>query len=380
MKIEILATESLGVRGLCCSVQLKNHKIVIDPGIALGWLRHGLPPHPFQIAVGSCVREKIVEELKDATDVIISHFHGDHCPLYDPNPYQLGIDAVRESLSNCRIWAKGTLGCRSIQQRRRQELAVATGKALHGAEGKTEGVLQFSLPVAHGEQGYNENTVMMSRVEEDGEIFVHASDIQLIDETTVQQILDWRPEIVLVSGPPLYRFNSGCGMQREKAWKNARELSRCVDALIIDHHLLRSEEGIAWLKELSHITTNDVFSAAGFMNREPVFMEAWREELYEWLPVSETWHRDYQNGSIGIERWRVEGWETLVEKGKISPCKWYYCCPIKRFTEQGQLDRYWIENYCLVGNKSCVRYKMEAKGQYHPNNMLPDGKIRDDLR
>ena len=68
-------------------------------------------------------------------------------------------------------------------------------------------------------------------------------------------------------------------------------------------------------------------------------------------------------------------------KEKKKPCKWYgyYSCPTVRYTEQGNLDRYWIENYCLVGNKKCVRYQMEEKGEFHPDNMLPDGKIRQDL-
>ena len=60
-------------------------------------------------------------------------------------------------------------------------------------------------------------------------------------------------------------------------------------------------------------------------------------------------------------------------------CKWYNVCPIRRFTNEGLLDRKWVEEYCLKGNTSCVRYQMEAKGQYHPNNMLPDGSIDESL-
>jgi hypothetical protein len=47
--------------------------------------------------------------------------------------------------------------------------------------------------------------------------------------------------------------------------------------------------------------------------------------------------------------------------------------------EQGKLERKWIENYCLVGNKECVRYKMEENGDYHPDNLLPNGKLRKNL-
>ena len=60
MIIKILGAESLGVRGLSCLVELKIRKIFIDPGIALGWSRYGFLPHPFQIAIGAGIREKII--------------------------------------------------------------------------------------------------------------------------------------------------------------------------------------------------------------------------------------------------------------------------------------------------------------------------------
>ncbi|MGV9173838.1 MAG: uracil-DNA glycosylase [Promethearchaeia archaeon] len=64
--------------------------------------------------------------------------------------------------------------------------------------------------------------------------------------------------------------------------------------------------------------------------------------------------------------------------GKI--CKWYYCCPIKFYTDQGKLSRKWVKDYCLVGNKDCIRYQMEERGDPHPDNMLPNGEIKEDLK
>ncbi|MBD3186799.1 uracil-DNA glycosylase [Candidatus Bathyarchaeota archaeon] len=64
------------------------------------------------------------------------------------------------------------------------------------------------------------------------------------------------------------------------------------------------------------------------------------------------------------------------------PCKWFTCCPIRRYTEDGKLDDHWVEDYCLKegGFNQCVRYEKEEKGIYHPNNMLPDGTIDDTLQ
>ena len=380
MTIRILGAESLGVRGLCCSVELKNRKIVIDPGIALGWSRYGLKPHPFQVAVGAAVREQIVEELKDAGDVVFSHFHGDHCPLDDPNPYQLGMEQVQPALRSCRVWAKGP-DSTPIQRRRREGLAEAISRDLRNTEGLKKGPLAFSRPVPHGQPRAQENKVMMTRIEENGETFVHASDVQLLEEKTIEAILDWKPDVVLASGPPMYRYSSSSYHSLgQKAWQNTMRLSKGVDTVIIDHHLLRSEQGIRWLRKLQRTSPHSVYCAADFMKREPLFLEAWRKELYGWLPVDQDWHEEYRQGRADFDEYRSRGWEVLMSSGRIHPCKWYSCCPIKQYTDAGKLERYWIENYCLVGNKSCLRYQMEERHEHHPDNILPNGEIREDLR
>ena len=68
-----------------------------------------------------------------------------------------------------------------------------------------------------------------------------------------------------------------------------------------------------------------------------------------------------------------------MSKGKIQPCKWHSCCPIRRYTDGGKLDRSWIENYRLIGNRNCLRYQMEERHEHHPDNMLPNGEIREEL-
>lgn len=60
-------------------------------------------------------------------------------------------------------------------------------------------------------------------------------------------------------------------------------------------------------------------------------------------------------------------------------CKWYDVCPLKYFYERGKLDEKWIRDYCWGDNSKCVRKKMEDSGKYHPDNMLPDGSIDEEL-
>jgi len=61
-------------------------------------------------------------------------------------------------------------------------------------------------------------------------------------------------------------------------------------------------------------------------------------------------------------------------------CKWFGVCPLKRFYEQGKLDKRWVQDYCWSNNPNCVRKKMEEEGLYHPDNMLPDGTIDKNLK
>jgi len=295
MHIEILGAESLGVRGLSCVVEIENRKVVIDPGLALGYRRHGLLPHPAQVAIGERVRRSILAALEDATDVVISHFHGDHVPLPNANPYQLKAQDVVPLCRTTQFWASGPKGLSHNMACRRESLCQMLGRDLPNAEGQEDGALAFSPPVPHGERGSRLGTVMMTRIEGEASAFVHASDIQLLNGKAVSLILDWRPDVVLAGGPPLYL--SWLSTRRRKvAWDNAQRLARHVDTLILDHHLLRCKEGLSWLSRLSSETGHRVICAADFIGRPRRLLEARRAQLYKEMPVPEGWHAAYARG------------------------------------------------------------------------------------
>jgi predicted metallo-beta-lactamase superfamily hydrolase len=303
MHIEIIGTESLGVRGLSCKIETEERKILIDPGIALGYNRHGLLPHPFQVAVGRVIRNKIISALRGATDVVISHYHGDHIPLVDANPYQLKAGEIANLQQDIQFWAKGLTGLSQNMKVRAHSLCAVLNKDLPNAEGISDGPMAFSGAVPHGEANNRFGKVMMTKIADEGQIFVHASDIQLLDRKAILQILQWHPDIVLASGPPLYlpRLSNE---KRKIAWQNAVSLSRAVDTLILDHHIIRSEEGVAWLKRLSSGTGKRVVCAADFMKKPRLLLEAWRRQLYKDMPVPQNWHRDYAQGKVGVGPYR----------------------------------------------------------------------------
>ncbi len=297
MKLEILATESLGVRGMCCLVTAGDRRILIDAGIALGYRRHSLLPHPCQIAAGIKIRERIIRALTNATDLVFSHFHGDHVPLLHANPYQLGFAQLPPHVVDLPCWSKAKSGLSSRMQHRAENLAELLGSNLKVAEGLSTGLLTFSQAVPHGAPDGRFGAVMMTRIASRGRVFVHASDIQLLDDTTVEMILDWAPDIVFTAGPPLYIQTLGDRL-KSRAWENGLRLARTVSTLIVDHHLLRSEEGINWLDRLSEAAGKKVYCAADFMRRPRRLLEAKRAELYKAIPVPENWHNAYEEGRV----------------------------------------------------------------------------------
>ncbi len=284
---------------MCCLVATGERRILIDPGLALGYLRHGLLPHPLQVANGIKVRQKILKALQIATDIVFSHFHGDHIPLLRANPYQLSFEQIPDRLPAVRIWVKSKEKLSSRMQRRATDLSELFGTTMKTAEGCSEGLLSFSGSVPHGLAESRFGSVMMTRIDLGRQVFVHASDIQLLDAATIEKILLWQPDIVFTSGPPLY-LQTLSGPLKKQTWENGLCLARNVPTLIVDHHLLRSETGITWMDNLSQVVGKKVYCAADFMNKPRLLFEARRTSLYQKIQVPENWHQDYEKGKIQI--------------------------------------------------------------------------------
>ena len=175
------------------------------------------------------------------------------------------------------------------------------------AEGMSNGPLTFSAPVPHGERDGRGGTVMMTRIEEDREIFVHASDIQMLDDEAIDGVLAWQPNTVLASGPPIY-LPSLTLEKREDALRRTLRLAEKVETLILDHHLMRSKKGEQWLDHVSSLTAHKVVCAADFMGLHRHLLEAERVLWYKKLPVPQGWHEAYARGEIDV----LSDWSNKV--------------------------------------------------------------------
>lgn len=313
-EIKVVGAESLGVRSLCCAVNWEDHRILIDPGLALGYCRHGRHPHPVQVAVGKRVRRRILTLMEQATDVVFSHFHGDHVPLKHANPFQLSLRQLPGRVHGLHAWSKGADEETGEMRRRFCDLQELFGDKLTQPGARSAGPLSFSQAVPHGRSGSKLGKVMMTRIDTGKRVFVHASDIQLLSAEAVEIILQWQPDIVLAAGPPLYLERLGESALAD-ARDNALRLADHVETLILDHHLMRSQAGEAWLGELSQAAGRQVYCAADFMKRPRLLLEAWRDRLYKAFPVPDGWMDDYAQGRFDVEPFL----ESALSRGAIPP-------------------------------------------------------------
>lgn len=121
----------------------------------------------------------------------------------------------------------------------------------------------------------------------------------------MESVIEFRPDIVLAAGPPLYlnRLNKA---ERKSAWDNAVRLAQSIDVVIFDHHLMRSEEGAVWLDRLTAVVGREVYCVAEFMGHSRKLLEARRVQLYEQMPVPETWHDEYAKGRSNLNSYSTD--------------------------------------------------------------------------
>ena len=152
----------------------------------------------------------------------------------------------------------------------------------------------------------------MTRLENDGKVFVHASDIQMLNDEAINQILAWQPNIVLASGPPIYLSSLNL-QEQEDALRRTLLLAQKVDTLILDHHLMRSKKGERWLDQASSLAGGNIVCAADFMGNRRNLLEAERDSWYKELPVPKDWHKHHASGKVDV----ISEWSDKIAQVKM---------------------------------------------------------------
>lgn len=291
VRLRVVGAESLGVRGLSCFVDLDGFSVLVDPGVALGFSRFGLHPHPLQAVFSELCKVRLASCWLRASCVVITHLHGDHVPLFDANPFQFSLDVAGMLHRGAPLWVKAADERVPYEKARFDSLCERFRGGVVAVDGGCsgfDGLLEFSGLYPHG---LNEGVrVAAVRVGVEGDCVVHLSDTQLLVDEAVEWACLQRPRVVVADGVPFYRLRGSLRMRAAgRAWVNACRLAGCADCVVVDHHVCRSLEGFRWLDSLSGEVGGRVVCAADYMGFPRLALEAWRRVLYEVMPVPRDW-------------------------------------------------------------------------------------------
>ena len=285
MKVTPVAYDSMGVRSQATFVETDDLKLFIDPSASLGPIRFSHPPHAREWERLAESWEQIAKFAKKADAVVVGHYHYDH---HDPDHrleeiYEGRIVFVKHPKDNIN----------QSQKKRAAHFLSKIGeiadsvKYADGSEqkfGRTK--LEFSDAVFHGTNprlGYVVETLV-----DDGYRFIHTNDVEgpAVNEQA-EFILKNRPNLAFIDGPLSYiMLRYGMENMRKANENLIKILKSCpLDALVVDHHLLRD---IGWRKRIEKVFEADkegkVKTAAEYAGKETDQLEAKRSRLWKEFP------------------------------------------------------------------------------------------------
>lgn len=281
MKVKPLAFDSLGTRSMATYVETRDVKILIDPGVALGPRRYGLPPHPLEFARLEEHWGKIWSCARTCDVLIVTHYHYDHHNPEHPELYEGKTVLLKHPTSKI-----------NRSQRRRaayflEKLGDLPASIDHSDSGEYvfgKTTVRFSDPVFHGTNSRLGYVVEVS-ITDGEETFLFTSDVEgpSLDDQ-VSFITHEDPNIIFADGPMTYML--GFRYSRESLRKSLENLKMLlretrVGELVLDHHLLRD---LKWTDRLSPLfeeaKKTRILTAAEYAGVEPELLEARRKELY----------------------------------------------------------------------------------------------------
>jgi hypothetical protein len=281
MEVIPLAFDSFGARSMCTAIRTKDVSIVIDPGVALGPKRYGLPPHRLETKRMAELWEDIKREVKISEIVVVTHYHYDH---HNPESTEL-LDGKKILLKHPKEKINKSQMARASYfiNKLNAEIEFADGKEYEF--GNT--LIRFSNPVFHGASpklGF----VIEVFIDDGKGSFSFSSDVEgPIYKDQTEFLVKSNAEIVFVDGPMTYmlgyRFSN---KSLESSVENLKKLIESTDVkmLILDHHLTRDLSYMDRIKrviEFGDALGVKVMTAAEYSGREVNLLEALRKKLYD---------------------------------------------------------------------------------------------------
>jgi len=283
MEVFPIAADSLGTRSMATLVKTKDCNILIDPGVALGPLRYGLPPHPLEVQRMDEHWGAVKKFAKKSDVLIVTHYHYDHHNPNEPDIYKdktvllkhpkVKINKSQTGRANLFLERLGNLP-KTLQYSDGKEFSFGATK------------IRFSDPVFHGTNsrlGY----VTEVSIKEGDFGFVFTSDVEgpSVDEQA-KFILDEDPDLVYLDGPMSYMLGY-CYSKASLAYSISNIIDILertkIEKLIVDHHFLRDMNWKDRIKEVYIAAAKQdakVLTAAEYLGIENEMLEARRKELY----------------------------------------------------------------------------------------------------
>lgn len=297
-----IASESMGVRSMCCAIETPDVSILFDAGASLG-TRYNLAPHPREYLALTEARRRIRDCARKADVIAISHYHFDHFtpPFLSDTIWTFATKEESAAIySGKRILAKDIRENIDYSQRKRgwifQSFIGPIAQSVEEADGRTfkfgRTVLKFSPPLNHGEAENDLGYVIAATITYEGDSVTIAPDVQgPATEDALAYIGLCKSNILYVGGPPTYLAQSR--MREEVLARSIRNMSKLASAtplMLIDHHLLRD---IDWKRKVAETfskaeeNSKVVKTASGYLGSTDNLLEASRAILYEREPPSE---------------------------------------------------------------------------------------------
>ncbi|MCK9151510.1 MBL fold metallo-hydrolase [Methanobacterium alcaliphilum] len=288
MKLVPLAFESFGVRSMCTYVET-DQKILIDPGTSIAPKRFKLPPSTEEIITLKQSRYQIAKYGGLADIITISHYHHDHFTPFEENRFlESSHDSALGIYNGKKIFLKDPNNhINKNQEKRARKLLSDLQKIpceIEFSDGKDFQIgdtqLKFSPALAHGKENSPLGYVVAVSILYKNEKLMHASDIQgPISDKALKYVLREDPDILILSGPPLYLLRYALSKEDyEKSKEHLKHLSDNIPKIILDHHLLRTKRGLKLINELNE--NNNLISASQFCGEEPLLLESQRKKLH----------------------------------------------------------------------------------------------------
>ncbi len=283
IKVSPLAFDSFGVRSMATYIEAGRLKVLIDPAVALGPRRYGLPPHQLEQQRMHETWEDVKRHALKSDVLIVTHYHYDH---HNPDEAEIYKDKIVYIKDPEKYINKSQTdrASRFLSKLAGQPRSLDVGDGGEFKHGSTS--IKFSPPVFHGTSsklGYVIEVSLSYGVEK----VVYTSDVEgpAVKEQA-DFIIEEKPDLLILDGPMTYML--GYRYSRDSLVKSIANINRIIDetpveTIILDHHFMRDRNYRERMPEVyEHAAGHDVriLSAAKYAGRTEDTLEARRKELY----------------------------------------------------------------------------------------------------